>query len=280
MFLVSQFIGLFVINTYSTGRILPYGMQPTVPATGQSGLFSILFSLIFAILIILLITKYKPKYVMKTWFFLVSVLALAITFNSILPQIKYASLIAVIIALPLGIYKVYKRNLIIHNFTEILIYPGIAAIFVPLLNFLGVIILLGIISIYDMWAVWKSKIILKMADYEMKELNILGGFMVPYLTKRQKTKLKKMSKEEIKKKGLKVKAGILGGGDVAFSMITAGVVLKTFGPIPAIITIAGALLGLGLLLTFSDKKKPYPAMPFISAGIVFAFLINWLVGLI
>lgn len=255
-------------------------MQPTAPAGGQNGLISILISIIFAVLIFFLITKYKPKYVMKTWFFLVSILALAITINSLIFKISYAPIIAIAIAIPFVILKVYKRNLIAHNFTELLIYPGIAAIFVPLLNFVGVIILLVLISIYDMWAVWKSNVMKNRVNYQMKELKVLGGFMVPYLTKRQKTKFKKMKKDELKKKGLRVQVGMLGGGDVAFSIIAAGVVLKTFGPIAAIITVLGAFTGLTLLMIFSEKKKMYPAMPFISPGIFVAFLINWLIGLI
>jgi len=276
MFLISQVIGLYVVNSYSNTKVLPYGMQANVPASSGSGLISIIFSLIFAILIIFLLTRYKSKIVMKVWFFLVTVLALGVTFVSFFPPIKAVSLWVLILAVPLAFFKIYKRDILIHNITEVLIYPGIAAIFVPLLNIIGIIILLVIISIYDMWAVWKSKIMIKMANYQMKELKILGGFMIPYLSKAQKKKVKKMSKEELKKKGIKAKVGILGGGDVVFPMISAGVVLVYWGLIPAIITTLGALLGLSLLLFFSEKKKAYPAMPFISAGVFLAFLINWL----
>ena len=88
------------------------------------------------------------------------------------------SLIALVIAIPLAIGKIYKRNFIVHNFSELLIYPGIAAVFVPLLNLTSIIILLILISIYDMWAVWKSKIMQKMAKFQMNELKIFGGFYV------------------------------------------------------------------------------------------------------
>jgi len=276
MFLISQVIGLYVVNSYSNTKALPYGMQANIPASSGNGLISIIFSLIFAILIIFLLTKYKSKIVMKSWFFLVTVLALGVTFVSFFSPIKAVSLWVLILAVPLAFFKIYKRNILIHNITEILIYPGIAAIFVPLLNIIGIIILLVIISIYDMWAVWKSKIMIKMANYQMKELKILGGFMIPYLSKAQKKKIKKMNKQELKKKRIKAKVGILGGGDVVFPMISAGVVLVYWGLIPAIITTLGALLGLSLLLFFSEKKKAYPAMPFITAGVFLAFLINWL----
>ena len=76
------------------------------------------------------------------------------------------------------------------------------------------------------------------------------------------------------KKGIKVNVAILGGGDVIFPIITAGVILKTWGIYPAIGVAFGALLGLGLLLFFSEKKKFYPAMPFIAAGIFLAIGIS------
>ena len=43
--------------------------------------------------------------------------------------------------------KVFKRNFFVHNATELFIYPGIAAVFVPLLNIYTIIILLIIKTI-------------------------------------------------------------------------------------------------------------------------------------
>jgi hypothetical protein len=41
--------------------------------------------------------------------------------------------IALILAVPLTYYKVFKRNFIVHNATELLIYPGLAVLFVTML---------------------------------------------------------------------------------------------------------------------------------------------------
>ena len=46
---------------------------------------------------------------------------------------------------------------------------------------------------------------------------------------------------------------------------------------PREFVIAGAVLGLGLLFIYSEKKKFYPAMPFITAGIFLGMLISYLV---
>jgi presenilin-like A22 family membrane protease len=302
MFLLTQFIGLFVINQYATEKIidgeltqvnatksLPYGMEipETEETTYETNFISLLFSFIIAIALIFLLTRIRAKKVMKIWFFLVTIIALGLAFTAFLPSVKYASLIGLTLAVPLAIMKVYKRDFVAHNFSELLIYPGIAAVFVPLLNLTTMIILLVLISIYDMWAVWKSGIMQKMAKFQMDELKIFGGFLLPYASKKQKKKIKKIkqeikekkiTKEEANKKSkMKINVAILGGGDVVFPIITAGVVLKTWGFWPALGVSFGALLGLGYLLIFSEKKKFYPAMPFISAGIFLSMLISWLI---
>jgi len=301
MFLLTQFIGLYVVDTYSTQRvldgeihkvnatkILPYGIE--IPEAEEekdytTNFTSILISFVIAIAILFLLTRFRAKYVLKTWFFLVTILALGISFTSLLPSIQYASIIALVIAIPLAVGKIYGRNFLAHNISELLIYPGIAAVFVPLLNLTSIIILLVLISLYDMWAVWKSKIMQKMAKFQMNELKVFGGFYIPYASKKERIKIKKvkekiknkkMTKEEANKKSFKINVAILGGGDIIFPIITAGVILKTWGVWPAISIIFGALVGLGFLLIFSNKKKSYPAMPFISSGIFLAMLISWI----
>jgi presenilin-like A22 family membrane protease len=248
-------------------------------------LISFVFSLIIAISLIFLLIKINAKFILRIWFLIVSILALGISFTAVLPGIKYASLIGLAVAVPLGILKIYRNSTLIHNITEIFIYPGIAAVFVPILSLTTAIILLVVISIYDMWAVWKSKIMQKMAHFQMNELNILGGFMIPYASKKTREKIKNLkakykSRKELekqaKKSRIKINLAILGGGDVAYSILAAGVVLKTWGLVPSIITVAGAFLALAGLLFFSEKKKFYPAMPFITSGIFLALIVNYL----
>lgn len=292
MFLLTQFIGLYVINQYSPIKIiqgqvtnsttnisLPYGME--TPEIQQQDFLtmlpSIILAFVLAILIIFLLTKTKADIILKIWFFVVVVLALGISFNAFLGgKIQYAAWIVLILAIPLAILKMFQRNFIIHNLTELFIYPGVAAIFVPILNIWTLIILLIAISIYDMWAVWHSGIMQKMAKYQMNQLKIFSGFFIPYVSRKVKMSLKKLSKSQLRKKKIKVSVAILGGGDVVFPIIASGVMLKTLGLIPAIMVIVGAFLGLTCLLLFAEKKKFYPAMPFISAGIFLAVILSYL----
>jgi len=76
---------------------------------------------------------------------------------------------------------------------------------------------------------------------------------------------------------MKVNIALLGGGDVVFPIILAGVVLHTWGLIPALIISIGATIALGLLFYYSEKGKFYPAMPFISAGCFIALGIAYLI---
>ncbi len=303
MFILTQFIGLYVVNYYSpvqivegkienvTAQPLPYGLEtPEIekPSDYMNLFYMIIFAFAIAITILFFLTKIKAEFILKAWFFVVITIALGIAFNSFLPT-KYSVWISLAIALPLAFFKIYKRNFLVHNFTELLIYPGIAAVFVPILNFWTILALLVIISLYDIWAVWHSGIMQKMAKYQINKLKIFSGFFIPYFSKKIKMKLKKLKKSKSKKKGVRINIALLGGGDVIFPLITAGVILRTKIPlpfglheftgglIPALFVIGGAVLGLSYLFFFSEKKKFYPAMPFITLGILLGIILSYLI---
>jgi presenilin-like A22 family membrane protease len=280
MFLLTQFIGLFVIASYNS-----HGL-PEAFESNEVSLLSIIPSFIFAILLILFLMKYKQKIIMRIWFTLVVIIALYLTINSIFlsTNLKLGYL-AFILATGLAFLKVFKPTNKIHNITEVLIYPGVAAVFVPILGIFSVLFLLILISIYDMWAVWHSGIMQKMAKYQMEEVGIFGGFLIPSLTKKQKEEIREYKLQKTKNlkklKKMKVQLAMLGGGDVIFPIITAGVFMTIFNSIiPALFIIFGALAGLTYLLSVSEKKKFYPAMPFISGGIFISLAIWYLISLI
>jgi len=264
MFLITQLIGLAVINAYSTQK-LPYNLQPPEEMKVKFIPWHIIIAMALAIFLILLLMKMKTVWILRVWFFFVSLVAIAITINSIFLKIDNSSLIALIIALPLSFYKVFKRNLLIHNLTELLIYPGIAAVFVPILNLWAIILLLLLISVYDIYAVWHSGFMQKMAKFQVNHVKVFAGFFVPYLSKKQRENLRlikekaksKKAKEKLKEKKIKVNLAILGGGDVVFPIIMAGVVLKTLGFLPAINITIFSTLALFILFVAAKKGKFY-----------------------
>jgi len=279
MFLITQIIGLGVIHSYRE-KTLPYGLEPPKEISPEISLINIIFAFVLAIFLLLLLMKIEAKIILKIWFFIVVITALGITFNSIFPQNIFYSLLSLVIAIPLAFYKVFKRNLLIHNLTELLVYPGIAAVFVPLLNVQAAVILLILISVYDIYAVWHSGIMQKMAKFQMENLKIFSGFFVPYLTKKQKVEIKKLKKrKEIKNKNIKINLAVLGGGDVVFPIILAGTILIRLGFLYSMIISLGAAFGLTFLLFKSKKGKFYPAMPFITAGCFVGLLISYILYL-
>ncbi|MBU2616220.1 MAG: hypothetical protein KKC19_03895 [Nanoarchaeota archaeon] len=286
MFLITQLIGVYVVGYYlQEGNTLPFGLEPPTPETniGFIGILpQIIVAFIFAIAIFFLLTKFKVEFILRLWFFAVVTIALSITFMSFVSGfLPRALIISTIVALVLAFVKIYKQSFIIHNSTELLIYPGLAAVFVPILNVYTIATLLVLISIYDMWAVWHSGIMQKMARYQIDNLKVFSGFFVPYISKQTKEKIKiwknTISKKDLEKKKIKASVAILGGGDVVFPIITAGVMLKTLGLGSALFVIIGAALGLGYLFFFSEKKKFYPAMPFITIGIFLGMAVSYLV---
>ena len=302
MFLATQLIGLFVVAQYHpiiiqqttpegnvtnvTSFNLPYGMDPPADVQPRSITdIAISFATIFiiAVIIMFFLMKYKADFLIRGWFFVVVILAIGITINSLIRPFPYSSLIAALLAAPLAFYKIFKRNILIHNLTELIIYPGIAAIFTAMIiswsnsPIFAISIILILISLYDMYAVWHSGFMQRMAHYQIKNLRIFTGFFVPYLGKKEKEKIASFSKTKTKGKKIRVNVAILGGGDVVFPIILAGIVFNVLGLIPALIISAGATLALAVVFYMSEKGKFYPAMPFISIGCFLALGIAYLI---
>ena len=323
MFLLTQLVGIAVIHAYTpkiqqvasenntvinaTVYDLPYGTAPPEKIEPQYSFISIIIAFIVAILLIFFLMKFRAELFLRLWFLFVITLALGITINAFLKPWPYSSLIAIIIALPLALIKVFNRNMFVHNLTEVLVYPGIAAIFVPLLiirektgfpfnllsgeiinkyfsilQFWPIITIFILISAYDMWAVWHSGFMQQMAQYQIKTLKVFSGFFIPYLGAKERALVLKARESKSKKfnKKIKVNVAILGGGDVVFPIMLSGVVLWTSGLLPAIMISIGATIALALLFVFSKKGKFYPAMPFITTGCFIALVLNYLLHLL
>lgn len=296
MFFVTQMIGLYVAHVYlpeikqvlnqTTGEIenktvyhLPYGLDPPEDIKPQESVISIVIALCIAVLLMLLLMKLKAETFLRLWFTIVVILGISIALNAIFNKIPYSAVIAVIIAIPLGIFKIFHRNIILHNATELLIYPGIATVFIPILGIGSVVALLIIISLYDMYAVWHAGFMQKMAKFQIQKLKLFSGFFVPYIKKEDRVLLKQAKEEGKKMKKVKVNIAILGGGDVVFPILLAGVVLRTLGLWQAVIISIGATIALAYLFYRSEKGKFYPAMPFISIGCLLALGIVYLLQL-
>lgn len=217
--------------------------------------------------ILLLLQKFKKPKIWKYWFLMAVITAIYFAL-----QVVLNNYLAFFIASSLALMKIFHKQVFLHNLTEILMYSGIGVLIAPVFNLFWVSMLLVIISFYDMFAVWKSKHMVKMAKFMSQ--TTFAGLMLPYNSKgaNYKGKLSSSKIGEPKNSGNQV--AILGGGDVAFPLIFSGVVLRylviDYGFLPsylfALLVSLFAAIALGMLLIFGKKHTFYPAMPFISAG--------------
>lgn len=283
MFVLSQLIGLTIVNQYidhqtttETGNVtwqsLPYDVQRPEIEENESPLY-IMAAILVGTLLIFLLIRFNITSVWKYWFLFALVITLSIALKPFI-----GSSFAILLSFIIGIWRVFKPNIYVHNFSELFIYGGLAAIFVPILNISSAFILLILISLYDAYAVWQSKHMIKLAKFQSKA-KMFAGLFIPYKLPALSLKKNKVKKKQIIK--IKVDNAVLGGGDIGFPLIFAGVVMKTLmlsEPVldaylkTLIITLTTTIALLWLLLA-AKKDRFYPAMPFLSAGCFIGYVI-------
>jgi presenilin-like A22 family membrane protease len=293
-FLLAQLLGIAIIYNYidleqslQSGKTefkqLPIGERP--PVDEGTSYLPMMIVIIAGTILMLVLIKYNLQWVWKGWFLLAVFMTLFVAFSALIPWSK----IALFLALVLALWKVFKPNFWVQNVTELFIYGGLAAIFVPVFNLWSISILLVLISIYDAYAVWKSKHMIKLAQSQAKA-KIFAGLLIPYSWNKKVPESKVASHLAEKKMDIsatstekvspapKPHTAILGGGDIGFPLIFAGVILKEMGLWQSFIIPLFALIALAGLFFFAKEKKFYPAMPFISAGCFIGLGVVWLIG--
>ena len=246
LFLLAQFIGLYISHIYFT-KDLPYDIQkPKFEA--KSSFLNIFSAILIATLLAVILIRFKAEKLWRFWFFISVWFSLLISLSAFMRQE-----IAFFIALLATIFKVIKPNIIVHNLSELFIYGGLAALFSQSLSIFSVSILLVLISIYDMVAVWQTKHMIKLAQFQTK-LNLFAGILIPY----------KYKKGE--------KTALLGGGDIGFPLLFAAAVLKNYGIKSIIVPIMTSIM-LVMLFIFGKNNKFYPAMPFLSIGCFLGYIL-------
>lgn len=274
LFFLTQFIGLEILYKAVNVSIGPSGQKevvygetiigPRPELFGWEAFAWMLAGIGISTVLIMVIIWLKKVLWWKGLFFISFFLTISLALGVFL-KAEYAFILAFAIAA----LKLYKPNLIIHNISQILMYGGIAILLVPLFDITWIIALLIVISIYDIYAVFKSKHMVKMALFQTQS-KLFAGITVP---------LKKAKK--VKGKKIKMREAIIGGGDVAFPLLFTGVVMNSLMTIGAIskeiaflrVLIIPIVVSLTLLFLLIKGKegKFYPAMPFITAGCLIAY---------
>ncbi len=287
-FLFIQFFGLFAISENTVVSVSPEGnvtvdFEDTVVGErpdieGWVSLAYILFGVLVGTGLILIFVRFGQFRLWKLMYFMAIWLSSSVTLG-----VFVSAVIAFVVAFILAVLELYRSNIIIHNLTELFIYPGIAILFVPMFSVPWAIALLLAISAYDVFAVWKSKHMITLAKFQTKS-KAFAGFVIPY-GKSGGMSVKGKIPDEIGKEGAAVKVAILGGGDIAFPLLFAGVVfnwliqsgglVKWAALLQSSIISVFAAIALLILFLRAGKDKFYPAMPIISAGCFVGLAVVW-----
>lgn len=287
-FLIAQIVGLLVVNKYIDHgtsiakqeivmKPLPYNLERPEVENKSSSFVYITISLIIGTALVLLLVKFNKPFIWRVWFFITVALTLSIALAAFIN-----AKIAAAIALVLTVLKLYRPNIITQNISEIFIYGGLAAVFVPVMNMFAAFMLLLVISIYDFIAVFKTKHMIKLASFQ-SESKVFAGLLIPYDTS---ASMKPHAGIDSKKsRSVAHPVAVLGGGDIGFTLMFAGVVMKvlmlqepeTIAFLKTLIIPLFTAASLLFLLVKGQKNKFYPAMPVLSLGCLVGYGIVMLI---
>ena len=290
-FFLAQFVGLIIVNQYidhkktiETQTVvlkdLPYGLERPQVQNQSISFIYIAIAILIGTLLLLLIIKTNITILWKIIFFFSVTLTLSIAFAAFINP-----LIAGLLALIISFWRLYRPNPIVHNVSEIFVYGGLAAFMVNIFNLFAAFMLLILVSLYDYIAVYKTRHMIKLAEFQSKS-RVFAGLFIPY--QREKPALKTLFHKKVSNTSIQKPKGsiaVLGGGDIGFTLIFAGVVMKglmlheavLFGFLKTLIIPVFSTLALLFLLVKGQQDKFYPAMPVLSIGCFVGYLIVWLV---
>lgn len=300
-FILSQILGLSLISLSSTQEVEINGEQTLIKvnyeetALGERPDFSQEYGAVIYLLVgvalgtLLLLGLMKLKFggkLWKYWYFLAVAMAMTVAFGVFMPPFT-----ALLLGVILGILKIMRPTFWLHNITELFMYAGLGVLLAPMFSVVWASVLLVLISFYDMYAVWKSEHMVKLAKFTM-ENKLFAGVYLQYEQKGEKTQLitssaKPKKEVDIKslpkpKKKATTKQAILGGGDIVFPLIFAGAVFTQLleqGYVHAVALFSSltislvTAMSLYLLFLLGKKDRFYPAMPFVSIGCFVGYFI-------
>jgi presenilin-like A22 family membrane protease len=180
--------------------------------------------------------------------------------------------IGLILAVGVVASRFLIRNVLTHNVGLTLAIAGIGAELGITLNLETIIILLVILSVYDVFAVFKSKHMIKMFKGLM-EKGAAMAIIIPDNPRNFVKTFDHVKTEKLKEKSSKRKSFLmLGTGDIAFPVIFAVSALQ-ISVISSISVVFGALAGVFLThyLIMVRKIKALPALPPIALGCLIGF---------
>ncbi|MFA5406231.1 MAG: presenilin family intramembrane aspartyl protease [Candidatus Nanoarchaeia archaeon] len=243
LFTLTQLVGLYVTNYYQASSI-PYNLESPMVSDGWS-IYYLFGGILLMTIIFYLLTRLKYERFLKLWFSAAIIISMSLTLSAFIGEVM-----GLIIAIILSLIRLSTKDLYVHNITELLVYGGIVSIFAPLFSPLTALIVLIIIAVYDYVSVFVTKHMVYLAQSQ-SSANLFTGLIV--------------------KRG--DETAILGGGDIAFSLLFATVLGSAYSLINAYLTIYAVIIAISFLTILGQKGKFYPAMPFITIACAISYLL-------
>ncbi len=239
-------------------KALPYPNQLPAESLNVSD-----FLISFAIAVAFLFLAMKHIRVIKGVVYLALFSGIFFVFSWILPIIP-----ALLISVALIAIREKFRDMLTHNFVLSVAIGGIGSYFGILIGLKEAIVILLILSIYDIFAV-KSGYMVKFAK-RLAERNVPLSFVFGDISIRNFS----ISRIEWGKEGRK-KIFILGGGDVAFPTMINVSAFLAIGLKASILIIIFSALGLFLNhLIVIKKRQAIPALPLITLGCLIGIILS------
>ncbi len=234
LFLAIQLIGLAVGVHYFSNEF-PYGIE--APKGGNIAPVYFFGLILVATAIFLLALKLNLRRVLLAWIFLAYVISMALTLS-----VVFGELPAILIAITLLILFYKERDEIVRQIVTILLFPGLASLFVPMFNIRTFWLVLAFVSIYDVVSVfWTKHMVTLVRSHE--SLGIIPGIVLK--EKREKA--------------------VLGGGDIILPLIYSIILIRDFSLYISLTSVLLSSLAVVTILLLGKRKQPYPAVPVISA---------------
>jgi presenilin-like A22 family membrane protease len=259
LFILVQLLGIYVASTLIF-------QKPELIEIQQISLLAFFAIFALSVAIIFLAMRFlKHKFGFKMLFVFLIVVGSKSVFSSMFSETISTILSLVVVGLWVAIPYVYM-----HNIAIILSVSGIAAELGFAMSFANVIILISVLSVYDVIAVYQTKHMIRMFK-GMVNKGLLLAIIVPFKRKLWLTKT-----ETVKpKKGFL----LLGTGDLAFPLILAVSAVK-YSIISSYFIAIGATFGAGIvfyLLVNQQQHKAIPALPPIAVCSILGFLVSLLI---
>ena len=258
LFAIVQFLGIYVASILI--KVQPELLElPQIPLA--------YFALVFLLSVsaILLAMKFlKHRYSFKLLFVFLIVMGSKTVFSAF-----FSDTISTILAIAMVAVWIFLPYVAVHNLAIILAISGISTELGFSISLSTVLFLLGILSIYDVLAVYQTKHMVKMFT-GMMERGLLLSLVIP-ITRSWFDKTA----------DVKPRQGflLLGTGDLAFPLIFAVSVLR-ISLTSALFVAIGATVGAAVvfyLLTHQTSRRAIPALPPIALCSIAGFVVSLII---